>query len=243
MVKNPYIIVQARMNSERLPGKVLMKAGGVPLIGVLFDRLQNSGLSILLATSGNSENDVLAEYAIEKGIMVYRGSEDNVLERYYEAAKYVDADLIFRLTGDNPFVEGSLIKDVFRLYLENNNPRAYISTGLSQTFPLGISVEAFGFNLLEEAFLNANLKGEIEHVTPYMHQNVPENIDVIPFSYFKKRYQYRLTVDTDKDFMLFKTLIEEHNAQSLEIGEIISLLDDNSDLSNINNGEKQKSWR
>jgi spore coat polysaccharide biosynthesis protein SpsF len=243
MVKNPFIIIQARMNSERLPGKVLMKAGEAPLIGILFDRLKNSGLPILLATSENSENDPLEEYAREKGIMVYRGSEDNVLERYHEAAKQVNADLIFRLTGDNPFVEGDLIKEVFRFYRENNNPRTYISTGLSQTFPLGISVEAFGFNLLEEALLNTKTKGETEHVTPYMHQNMPGNITVVPFHFSKKRYHYRLTVDTERDFKLFKTLIEDYKAQHLEINEIIFILDNNPELSKINLGEKQKSWK
>ena len=243
MVKNPFIIIQARMNSERLPGKVLMKAGGVPLIGILFDRLKNSGLPILLATSENSENDSLEKYASGKGIMVFRGSEDNVLGRYYEAAKHVNADLIFRLTGDNPFIEGNLIKEVFRYYLEINNSRAYISTGSSQTFPLGISVEAFGFNLLEEAFLNAKTKGETEHVTPYMHQNIPGNITILPFSSSKKRYHYRLTVDTERDFKLFKTLIEEHKAQNLQIDEIISIMDRNPELSGINMGETQKSWK
>ena len=243
MVKNPYIIIQARMNSERLPGKVLMKAGGLPLIGILFDRLKNSELPILLATSENSENDPLEKYAREKGIMVYRGSEDHVLGRYYEAAKHVNADLIFRLTGDNPFIEGDLIKEVFRYYLEINNSRAYISTGPSQTFPLGISVEAFGFNLLEEAFLNAKTKGEIEHVTPYMHQNMPGDITVLPFSFSKKRHHYRLTVDTKRDFKLFKTLIEDQKAQNLKIDEIISIMDRNPELSGINMGETQKSWK
>lgn len=243
MVNNPFIFIQARMNSERLPGKVLMKAGGMPLIGILFDRLKNSGLPILLATSENSENDPLEEYAKEKGIMVYRGSEDNVLERCYEAAKQVNADLIFRLTGDNPFIEGNLIRAVLRFCLENNNPRTYISTGLSQTFPLGISVEVFGFNLLEEAFLNAKTQGEREHVTPYIHQNMPGNITVVPFHFSKKRYHYRLTVDTERDFKLFKTLVEDYKAQHLEIKEIIFLLDNNPELSKINQDEKQKSWK
>lgn len=243
MVKNPYIIIQARMNSKRLPGKVLMEAGGIPLIGILFERLKDSGIPILLATSENSENDPLEEYARGKGIMVYRGSEDNVLERYYEAAKTVNADLIFRLTGDNPYIEGSLINDLLSLYKEKNNPRAYISTGLSQTFPLGISVEAFAFGLLEEAFLNAKLAGETEHVTPYMHQNMPGNIEIVPFSFDLSRYHYRLTVDTEKDFKLFRALIEDFNAQHLKIDEIVSLLDKSPELSAMNLGEKQKSWK
>lgn len=243
MVRNPYIIIQARMKSERLPGKVMMKAGGMPLIGILFDRLKDSELPILIATSKNLENDPLEEYVREQGILIYRGSEDNVLERYYESAKSVNADLIFRLTGDNPFIDGNLINNVLRLYLEKNNPRAYISTGLSQTFPLGISVEAFSFHLLEEAYLNTRFNYEMEHVTPYMHQNRPGDIELVPFCFSENRYHYRLTVDTERDFRLFKTLIEDHKVQHLKIDEIISLLDINPSLSKINQGVTQKSWK
>ena len=95
-----------------------MEAGGKPLIGILFDRLIDSGIPVLLATSINPENDSLEDYARERGILVYRGSENNVLERYYEAAKSVEADLIFRLTGDNPFIDGHLVAEVLRFYYE-----------------------------------------------------------------------------------------------------------------------------
>jgi len=243
MVKNPYIILQARMNSERLPGKVMMPAGGKPLIGILFDRLGNAGIPVLLATSVNPENDKLADYARKKGVEVFRGSENNVLERYYLAAKSVGADLVFRLTGDNPFVEGTLINNIYNLFLQKGSFRTYISTGLSNTYPLGISVEAFSFKLLEEAYKNATLPGELEHVTPYMHQNQPGNIEIIPFGFELNRSHYRLTVDTEKDFDLFRILVEEFKADTLTIPEIVSLLDKHADLTKINSGIIQRPWK
>lgn len=243
MVKNPYIILQARMNSERLPGKVMMKAGGKPLIGILIDRLKKSDIPVLLATSQNPENEQLIDYAKTIGIEVYRGSEENVLERYYLAAKSVKADLLFRLTGDNPFVDGFIIKEVFHLFSEKGGNRAYISLGLSKTWPLGISVEAFSYALLKEAYSKATLPGEFEHVTPYMHQNFPGNIELIPFPHSDNKYHYRLTVDTVDDFKLFKTLVEEYRAETKTILEIMHLLDKHPELVKINTGVIQKEWK
>ena len=242
MVNNPYIILQARMNSERLPGKVMKQVGDKPLIGILFDRISNPEIPVLLATSINKENDILVEYALERGIKVYRGSEENVLERYFMAAKSVDADLIFRITGDNPFIDANLIINILKLYLENYNQRTYISTGLSKSFPLGISVEAFSYSLLDEAVKNAVQPEDIEHVTIYMHQNRPGDIKVLKFSGDMNKYHYRLTVDTEEDFDLFRCLIENYNCESKSIEEIINILDINPELSKINKDVIQKRW-
>ena len=242
MVKNPYIILQARMNSERLPGKVMKTVGGIPLIGVLLERIKGAEIPILLATSANKENDELVEYALNNCIEVFRGSEFNLLERYYLSAKSVKADLIFRLTGDNPFIESNLIREVLNYYLKNCNNRSYISTGLSESFPLGISVEAFSYELLEEALINAVAPGEYEHVTPYMHQNKPGDVEIVKFGSSLNRYHYRLTVDTSEDFELIRRLIEEHGCSSKTIHEIVNILDNNPELVKINKEIVQKGW-
>ena len=109
MVEGVYIILQARMNSERLPGKVMKLIGGKPMIGIMIDRLNKSELPVILATSVNGENDVLADYARSLGVIVYRGSEENVLERYYMAARSVNAKVIIRVTGDNPLLDGHFL--------------------------------------------------------------------------------------------------------------------------------------
>jgi len=145
MVEKTYIILQARMNSERLPGKVMKQIGGTPIIGILIRRLKQSELPIILATSTNIENDELVEYAKSLDVQIFRGSEDNVLERYYLAAKSVNAKTIIRVTGDNPLLDGRFLLENVNNYCNLNDERAYLSTGLSHSFPLGISIEIFSF--------------------------------------------------------------------------------------------------
>jgi spore coat polysaccharide biosynthesis protein SpsF len=242
MVEKTYIILQARMNSERLPGKVMKLIGGIPMIGILIKRLKKSDLPIILATSSNIENDVLVEYAKSWDVQVYRGSENNVLERYYFAAKSVDAQTIIRVTGDNPLLDGELLRDSVNYYCSLNDERTYLSTGLSHSFPLGISVEIFSFSLLEEAYINAIHLGEFEHVTPYMHQNKPGNINIIKIARKENRYHYRLTVDTPDDFFLNQKLIEEFQCDQLNMDEIIKILDENEELQQLNHSIIQKKW-
>lgn len=241
MVSNPYIIIQARMNSERLPGKGMKTIEGKPLIGILFERIKETDLPIILATSVNKENDVLVEYALKHNIKCFRGSEDNVLERYFNAAKQYNADLVFRLTGDNPLMDATVIRKALDLYNKTNDPRTYISSGLSKTYPVGISCELFSFELLKEAYENAVTNTEREHVTPYMHQNMPGNINIVPLYGGMNKYIYRLTVDTHEDFELHKILIEKYQADKLNCEEIISVLDSNPELLKINCMVNQKS--
>ena len=182
-------------------------------------------------------------YALNRGIRVFRGSENNVLERYCLAAKSVEADLIFRLTGDNPFIESSLINEIYNFYINNCNERSYISTGLSMTYPLGISIEVFSFTLLEEALKNAVLPGEFEHVTPYMHRNIPGNIEIKCYRGSQmNHYNYRLTVDTEEDFLMVRTLVEKYHCSFKSIAEIVEILDQNPILTEMNKAVKQRKW-
>ncbi|MDD4640942.1 MAG: glycosyltransferase family protein [Bacteroidales bacterium] len=242
MVKHPCIIVQARMNSERLPGKVMRPLGGRPLIGILLERLQQSGLPLLLASSVHPENDILIDYVRSLGVQTFRGSEENVLERYYLAAQSCGADVVIRATGDNPLMDGKLIADAYQRYLELDNERCYLSIGMSKTFPLGISASVFSFALLEEAYRNASLPGHFEHVTPYISTNVPGNIDLQLFASPKDRFAWRLTVDTERDFELHRILIEQYACDRLGIDEIIQVLDAHPELAAINSDVVQKSW-
>ena len=242
MVNDTYIILQARMNSTRLPGKVMKPIGGTPLIGILLNRVKEAGFPVILATSVNKENDALAAYAKQQGVHVFRGSEDNVLERYYFAAAEVNAKTIVRITGDNPLLDGHFLKEQVEFFHSNKSERKYLSTGLSQTYPLGMSVEIFGFNLLEEAYRHANLPGEIEHVTPYMHQNKPGDIEIITPKMGSPKYHYRLTVDTESDFEFNEKLIEDFGCDKLRMEKIISIIDEHPELLLINNTTSQKKW-
>jgi spore coat polysaccharide biosynthesis protein SpsF len=212
------------MSSERLPGKVMMPIAGIPMVGILIERLKKANLSIILATSTNNENDELAEYAKALGIAVFRGSETNVLERYYLAAKEV------------------FIRENVEEYWKTNNERTYLTSGISQTYPLGMSVEVFSFNLLEEAFNNAKLSAEFEHVTPYLHQNIPGNIQIISLKRKESKYNYRLTVDTPEDFTFIKKLIEDFGCDKLTMEQIITVIDDHPSLQSMNRNIHQKRW-
>jgi spore coat polysaccharide biosynthesis protein SpsF (cytidylyltransferase family) len=242
MVNNPYIIIQARMNSERLPGKVMKSIKGIPLIGILIQRISKSGIPIVVATSTNKENDELVDYVKAYNVNVYRGSEANVLERYLKAAKDVQASIIIRVTGDNPLLDGFFLKEQFSYFSTFKGTKNYLSTGLSNSFPLGMSAEIFSLSLLEEAFQNAKSAGEFEHVTPYMHQNIPGNINIITPVRKISKYHYRLTIDTEEDFTFHKKLMEEYGCDKLNMEEIISVVDAHPELIQINRYSIQKKW-
>lgn len=208
MRKKTVIIVQARMTSTRLPGKVLMEVLGKPLLAYQLERLRRVRLAdeIVLATTINRTDDVLAEFAAQQGIACCRGDEQDVLDRYYQAAVMAKADVVVRVTSDCPFLDPGIVDQVVQTYQEP--PQAdYVSNTLSRTYPRGLDVECFSFKALETAWKNANKAYEREHVTPYLYQQ-----DV----FIKKEVKaeadysgYRWTVDTPEDFQLICLLLEE----------------------------------
>ncbi len=242
MVMKPYIILQARMGSKRLPGKAMKRISDKPIIGILIDRLKEADIPILLATSTNAENDELVYYVESLGVRTFRGSEDNVLERFYLASKCIDANIIIRLTGDNVLIDGNFVRSNYERYIQACDKRTYLSTSLSQTFPVGMSVEIFSSLLLEEAHKNASLPGELEHVTPYMYNDTSRNIKILKVRRDIPKHDYRLTVDTREDFELTRELIEKYSCGKKSMDEIISVLDDNEGLALMNKETSQKKW-
>jgi spore coat polysaccharide biosynthesis protein SpsF (cytidylyltransferase family) len=234
----PLIIIQARMGSTRLPGKVMRKINGTPLIGYQINRLKESQLEIVVATPDNDLNTELIDYVHSLGIATFRGDELNVLKRFYDAASHYGASDIIRITGDNPLVDGVFIKNELH-QLEPESRRFYFAEGLEKSLPLGGSFELFSFELLKEAYENANSPEEFEHVTPYMNQNLPKDIEVIKMNTVYDAHDIRLTVDTNNDFELFKVLIQDFAAHKLNIKEIINLFDLNPHLRDINSNVKQ----
>jgi len=242
MVENACIFIQARMNSKRLPGKVMKTINGEPLIGILIRRLKKSGLKLVLLTSEKSENDALANYVHGLGIDVFRGSEQNVLKRFYDASNKFMPKTIIRVTGDNPLLDGIFVKDNYAFFNSFKNNRKYLAIGLSKTYPIGMGFEIFSSNLLKEAYNNIKYSSEREHVTPYMHQNIPRNIYIIAPSRHPSKATYRLTVDTPEDFEMIERLITDHQANQLNLEEIIAVLDRNPRLLKINSSIRQKKW-
>jgi len=234
------IISQARMTSTRLPGKILKEANGKPLLQYHIDRLKWSGLPIYLATTTNDTDDVLVAFAEKNGIPYSRGSEDNVLSRYYECAQKYGLDIIIRVTSDCPLIDGHLIKAGVDKYLELNDDNYYLSNTLERTFPRGFDYDVFSFALLEEAWKNAILEYDKEHVTPYILQNKSGHVKLLNLSDGENNSELRITLDTPEDYELFLELIEHYHAYEMDYKQIIHVLLTHPKLVEINAHIEQK---
>ena len=201
------IILQARMGSSRLPGKILMRLGKQTLIDHIFFRLSflKHAVKAVLATSVSSNDDVVEKYCIERNISCFRGSELNVLERYYLCAKQYGFKHIVRLTGDNPFPDmeelDRLIDFFYAEQLEYANSFA--------SLPVGVGAEIFTYQALEKCYVHGKQEHHLEHVNEYMIEH-PEifksNILSTPAS--KNHPEIRLTIDTPEDYKKACFIIE-----------------------------------
>lgn len=234
------VISQARMTSTRLPGKVLLQAGGKTMLQHHIDRLQEAGLEVHIATTTNTSDDPIAAYAKATGIPCFRGDEQNVLSRYYGCAKAHQLDVIVRVTSDCPLVDGKLVAEAVQQYLAADDEALYLSNALERTFPRGFDFEIFSFKLLEDAYLNASLPEQLEHVTPYINQNKSGQVKLQHITRQENASQFRITLDTAEDLKLITLLIEQYHAETLSGEEIISLLEAHPDLCKINAHIEQK---
>jgi spore coat polysaccharide biosynthesis protein SpsF (cytidylyltransferase family) len=164
-------IVQARMGSSRLPGKVLKEVNGKPLIEILLYRLSRSKKidKIILATADKSENDLLVETVEKLGFDVFRGNEDDVLDRYYQAAKRYNPKSVVRITGDCPLIDSKIADAVIEKFQQSNVD--YGCNTMPRTFPDGLDLSIFSFNSLKVAWDQATRKYDREHVTPFLRTN------------------------------------------------------------------------
>lgn len=237
------IISQVRMGSTRLPGKVLLPAAGRPLLDYHLARLAASGWPVVLATTTEPADDVLATYAEARNLPYYRGSEGDVLARYYETAKKFGFDVVVRVTSDCPLVDGPLIGAAVERYLAEANPLVYRSNAVVRTFPRGLDFEIFSLELLAEAHTRASLPFEREHVTPYIKANPATEGRVV----FRNEVwaggdfsRFRITLDTDDDYRVLQALIERHRADQLDLADLLNLLVAHPEIMALNAHIEQK---
>lgn len=228
------------MTSTRLPGKVLLPVAGQPLLHYHVARLQASGLPLYLATTTNATDDPLAAFAETYHLPCTRGDEHDVLSRYQQCATAYDLDVLVRVTSDCPLLDGEVLAEGVREYLQINDPRLYLSNVLERTFPRGFDFEVFSRELLEEAFERATLPSDREHVTPYIHQNRSGRVRFRHITRPTDRSSYRLTVDTAEDFELVRQLLETYGAATLSAEDLIALLDQHPELVALNAHIEQK---
>jgi glutamate-1-semialdehyde 2,1-aminomutase len=199
-------ILQARMGSTRFPAKVMQIICGTPMIGLMLKRLANARLvdQIVLATSKAPENEPLAMYVRELGYSVFLGSENDVLDRYYQAAKEMKADLVVRVTGDCPLIDSSLVDEVIAKFLDSDVD--YASNNTPPTFPDGLDCEVFTFKALETAWSQTIAPRDREHVTPFIREY--GRFSQVNITYKTDYSAERWTVDEPEDFEVVQKVFE-----------------------------------
>lgn len=222
------------MTSTRLPGKVLMKVMGRPLLSYQIERLRFSKIidKIIIATTTNKEDDPIVELCQKEDIIFYRGSEDDVLGRYYQAGKKYNVVHIMRLTADCPLIDPDICNSIADSYFENGID--YIRTG--ETFAEGLDCEIIGFGALAKAWREAKLKAEREHVTLYL-RNHPELFKTMIKENETDDSRYRLTVDEERDFLVVEAILENlynGNDSYFTVREIKSYLDSHPEVYRLN---------
>lgn len=246
-------VVQARMGSTRLPGKVMKPVLGKPMISYLLERLKKSQRinQIIVATSDNSSDSVLNDYLSSIGVDSFSGSERDVLSRFFQASKKFNADVIVRITGDCPFIDGCLVDDVIEKFLLDGVD--YCSNVDPPTYPDGMDIEVFSFDSLDKAHKYAIKSADREHVTPYIRDSglfsksnlKSSEVDIA---------NLRWTVDYLEDFKLVETIFEIFNPRvDFSWLEILELQKKNPSLFQLNKsilrnegmsmGNGQKLWK
>ncbi|AGA56413.1 spore coat polysaccharide biosynthesis protein F, CMP-KDO synthetase [Thermobacillus composti KWC4] len=234
-------IVQARTGSTRLPGKVLKKLGERTVLGHVIERLKAVGSihEIWVATTTLDQDDAIVHEAEQYRIQVYRGSEQDVLDRYYRTAVEAGAETVVRITSDCPFIDPEITDHLIRFYHESACD--YASNTLERTFPRGLDAEVFRIEALQEAWRNANQPFEREHVTPYIYLH-PEKFSLASFVAEKNFSHYRWTLDTEEDWLLIQTIYKrlKHNHVCVTYSEIKRLMKQDPSLHLINAHVEQK---
>jgi spore coat polysaccharide biosynthesis protein SpsF len=231
------IIVQARMGSSRLPGKVLKEVCGKTFLEHLIIRLRRvkQADSIVIATTTREHDNQIVDLCNKLKIHYYRGSENDVLSRYYEASVKYGADLIVRITSDCPLIDPYIVDKVISYYIGNKDQVDYVSNVLKRTFPKGMDVEVFSFSVLKEAYEEAKKDREREHVTPFI-KHKPEKYHLYNIEYAMDLSHYRLTVDTPEDMELIKNIFEVlyYEKPAFTMKDILFVMENNAEWININ---------
>jgi spore coat polysaccharide biosynthesis protein SpsF len=198
-------IIQARMGSSRLPGKTMMEISGKPFLQLVIERTKVSKLinSIVVATTSGKSDDPIIKLCNKLKISYFRGSERDVLDRYYQAALQHNASIIVRITGDDPFKDPEVIDKAISTFLALGENIDYVSNTIKVTYPIGIDVEVFSFNALEKAWKESSDKYDREHVTPYIY-NHPELFRLKNIENDKDLSYLRWTIDYDSDMRFTK---------------------------------------
>jgi len=199
-------LVQARMNSTRLPGKILKTIVGKPMIELLLDRLSHADEldEIVVSTTKNPEDDELQLFVESLGYRCTRGSELNVLERYYETAKFIGADAVVRITGDCPLIDSKMVDTCIKDFKSSDVD--YFSNTDPRTYPDGLDIAIMKFKSIEKANNETMSKFDKEHVTPYIISS--KSFTKSSLKHHEDLSKLRWTVDEFQDLVVIKNIFE-----------------------------------
>ena len=231
-IKKIAALIQARMSSKRLPNKVLLDLDGNSVISQIYNRLLSCRTlnQIIVITSLNSEDDAIELECNINNIICFRGSLEDVLDRYYQAAKNYNVDIVVRITADCPVIDPIIVDAVVTGHISGD----YDYYSLSGQFPDGLDVEVMKFSALENAWHNAKLKSEREHVCPYISKN-SEKFKIGGLELFRNLDHYRWTLDQSEDYELLKIIYARLNKKkNFNTIDILDLFKNDPNLININ---------
>lgn len=229
-------IIQARCGSTRFPNKVFADIDGRPLLWHVVKRLYFAKKidEVIIATTDSSKDDKIDEWCKDNKINCYRGSENDVLKRYYSASQVYPSDVVVRITADDPFKEPSVIDQVITKLIDEKLD--IVTNNLPPSFPEGLDCEAFTSNILEKAENETKDAFEREHVTQFFYHN-PSRFKVGNVSNIENLSSLRWTIDTDADYEMVKAIYAHRNQENKDIlllNEILDILKKNPEISTIN---------
>jgi spore coat polysaccharide biosynthesis protein SpsF len=235
------LVMQARMGSTRLNGKVMRNLYGKTILEHDIERIRQAKLvdEIVIATTTKEQDDIIMEEAQRLGVKVFRGSEDHVLSRYYYAAKESGADTVVRVTSDCPLIDPYILDEVITFYKENEYDIVSNAGNVDiRTYPRGLDVEVFSFEKLSEAYQKAEEKYQQEHVTPYLYEN-----DKVGYYNNDVNYSnFRWTLDTEEDWEMISVIYQNlyHGKHDFYFKEILEFMLQHPELEEINKHVEQK---
>lgn len=236
-------IIQARTGSTRMPGKVFLDLAGEPVLARMVSRAERASTvdQVVIATTDASSDDQVADFCEARGIPYFRGSEDDVLDRYYQAAKAFKADIVVRLTADCPLIDPHVVDLVVGQSLQQATPADYACNVVieERTFPRGLDTEVLSFDALERVWEQDTNPEWREHVTLYIRYN-PAEFRVLNIRNDVDYSHMRWTLDTPDDYTFIRTIYNHYGHDRFSWQEVVALLEEHPEWMAINQHVEQK---
>lgn len=232
-------IIQARIGSTRLAGKVLADIGGQPMLWRVIARTRAAETldQIVVATTTESADDAIVVFCRERGVACFRGSEEDVLDRYYQAAREDGADVVVRITSDCPLIDPEIVDKTVRAFLSELPD--YASNGVVRTYPRGLDTEVMTLRALEMAWREARQPYQRTHVTPYIYEN-PDRFRILSVTGDHDYSAYRWTVDAREDLELVRAVYSRLQGDGFLLNDVVRLMEREPEVAQINRSVAQK---